>query len=54
MTYALLPDTKLFGTQKRLVLKARVVHRVFEPGRLAPGVRADATVGWEMHLTRLR
>ena len=53
MTYALIPDRKLFGTAKRLILKPRLVHRVFEPGKLAPGVRAEATVGWEMHLTRL-
>ena len=54
MTNALIPDRKLFGPAKRLVLKAREVHRVFEPGRLGPGVRADVTVGWEMHLTRLK
>ena len=53
MAIALFPEKVVFGRQKRIVLKPRPVHRSFDVGRLGSGVQADATVGWEMHLTRL-
>ena len=52
LTHALLPANKVFGSRKRLVLKASV-HRVDQDERVGTGVRADTTVSWTMHLTRV-
>jgi hypothetical protein len=52
LTHAPLPEKKVFGTQKKIVLKASA-HRVDQNSRVATGVRADTTVSWKMVLLRL-
>lgn len=52
LTHALLPEKRVFGTQKVIKLKANA-HRIDQDSRVGTGVRADTTVSWKMRLTRI-